>query len=140
MPSRDENFNPVFIVVEYETFDTGHAAYTYGGRAAVKMLDNRVQVGVTHVHEGTPGAEGDLTGVDASVHVDAEDEGPGRGGVDQDRPGRARARRARPTWPRCSTGRESLDGKRLCARAGAGLRPGPAERQRNGDPEVRDHM
>ncbi len=67
--SRDENFNPVFIVAEYETFDSRNAAYTYGGRAAVKMLDKRVQVGVTRVHEGTIGAEGDLSGVDASVQL-----------------------------------------------------------------------
>jgi hypothetical protein len=65
--TRDEDFNPVFIVAEYETFDGANAAYTYGGRAAVKMLDGRVQIGMTHVHEGTSGAEGDMGGLDASV-------------------------------------------------------------------------
>jgi uncharacterized repeat protein (TIGR01451 family) len=67
--SRDGSFNPVYIVAEYETFDAANSSYTYGGRAAVKSLDNRVQVGVSGVHEGPRGAEGELTGVDATVQL-----------------------------------------------------------------------
>ncbi|MDH4164283.1 MAG: OmpA family protein [Nitrospirota bacterium] len=67
--SRDENFNPIYIVVEYEAFDAADKAYTYGGRGAVKLMDNKVVVGATHVHEGRTGGEGDLNGVDATVQV-----------------------------------------------------------------------
>lgn len=72
VPSRDENFNPVYIVVEYEAFDATDKTYTYGGRAAAKLLENRAVVGVTHVHEGRMGGEGDLTGVDATVAITPE--------------------------------------------------------------------
>ncbi len=67
--SRDENFNPVYIVTEYETFDPSNTSYTYGGRVAVNSLDRRSQVGVTHAHEGARGLENNLTGVDASVRL-----------------------------------------------------------------------
>lgn len=71
VPSRDGSFNPVYIVAEYETFDATNTSYTYGGRAAVKALDNRVQVGVSGVHEGPRGSEGELTGADAAVQLGA---------------------------------------------------------------------
>ena len=67
--SRDANFNPLYIVAEYETFDPSDTAYAYGGRAAVKSPDQRVQIGVSHAHEGPRGAEGDLTGLDATVQA-----------------------------------------------------------------------
>jgi len=63
--SRDEAFNPIFIVVDYETENTGDTAYTYGGRGAVKFLDNRLETGATYIHEGPDGAEAHLGGLDA---------------------------------------------------------------------------
>lgn len=69
VPSRDGNFNPVFIVVEYESFDPSDTSWTYGGRAAVRPLGSRLEVGATHVHEGMAGGGGDLTGVDAAVRL-----------------------------------------------------------------------
>jgi uncharacterized repeat protein (TIGR01451 family) len=67
--NRDANFNPVYIVAEYETFDASNASYTYGGRAVVKTPDNRMQVGASYAHEGPRGAQGDLVGLDAKVQV-----------------------------------------------------------------------
>ncbi len=67
--SRDANFNPIYIVVEYESFDASDMAYTYGGRGAVKALDNRLVLGATHVHEGRTGGYGELNGVDASADL-----------------------------------------------------------------------
>jgi uncharacterized repeat protein (TIGR01451 family) len=67
--SRDGNFNPVFIVAEYESFDTGDTTYNFGGRGAVRLLDNRVEIGATHVHEGGVGGAGNLEGVDAKVKI-----------------------------------------------------------------------
>ncbi|HSN67838.1 MAG TPA: OmpA family protein [Thermoanaerobaculia bacterium] len=72
VPSRDGSFNPVFIVAEYETFDGSNTSYTYGGRVAVNALDKRVQVGVSHVHEGPRGSDGEVTGVDATVQLTPE--------------------------------------------------------------------
>ena len=67
--SQDGNFNPIYIVAEYESFDTSDASITYGGRGAVKLLGNKVEVGATHVHEGRIGGSGDLEGVDATVDL-----------------------------------------------------------------------
>ncbi len=67
--SRDGNFNPIFIVVEYESFDSVDNSLTYGGRGAVKLLENKVEIGATHVHEGRVGGSGDLDGVDATVDL-----------------------------------------------------------------------
>jgi uncharacterized repeat protein (TIGR01451 family) len=68
--SRDANFNPIFIVVRYEVFDTSASSYNYGGRGAVKVLHNKVEVGATGIHEEQNGGKGDLTGVDATVKLD----------------------------------------------------------------------
>ena len=66
--SRDENFNPTYIVIEYESGDASEQAYTYGGRASVKLADGKVALGATYIHEGPRNAEGDLGGLDA--HLD----------------------------------------------------------------------
>ena len=91
--SRDNSFNPVFIVATYESRDSTSTSYTYGGRAALKFRDlalddehadvrgdaevrqvpkqpDRVlEVGVSHVHEGRAGGEGNLEGVDATLNL-----------------------------------------------------------------------
>ncbi len=67
--SRDEGFNPVYIVVEYESDDRTDESYTYGGRGALRMLDNRVEVGGTYIHEGPVNADGDLGGADLTVKL-----------------------------------------------------------------------
>jgi uncharacterized repeat protein (TIGR01451 family) len=68
VPSRDQDLNLLFIVVEYETDDAGQAGWTYGGRAAAKVAPN-AEVGVTRLHEGTPGRDGNLTAADTTVQV-----------------------------------------------------------------------
>jgi uncharacterized repeat protein (TIGR01451 family) len=68
--SRDANFNPIFIVARYEVFDTSAASYNYGGRGALKTLNNKVEVGATGIHEEQNGGKGDLTGMDATVKLD----------------------------------------------------------------------
>ncbi|MCP3955166.1 MAG: hypothetical protein GY697_23550, partial [Desulfobacterales bacterium] len=67
--SRDENFNPTYIVVEYESQDASDEAYTYGGRGAVKLMDGRLEMGATYIHEGPRKAEGELGGLDASIDL-----------------------------------------------------------------------
>ncbi len=70
--SRDENFNPNFIVVNYESFETSGQAFNYGGRGAVRFLDNKLELGATHVHEGSEGGSGDLNGLDATYTIDGK--------------------------------------------------------------------
>ena len=66
--SRDGNFNPIYIVAEYESFDSGDTSMTYGGRGAVRVT-SKVEIGATHVHEGRIDGSGDLSGVDATVDL-----------------------------------------------------------------------
>jgi uncharacterized repeat protein (TIGR01451 family) len=71
--SRDENFNPIYIVVNYEVMSGGSNAITAGGRVVMKPAAAAgVEVGSTLIHEGTPGAEGDLAGFDAKYSLDKE--------------------------------------------------------------------
>ncbi len=67
--NTDANFNPIFIVVRYEIFGASGDSYTYGGRGAVRVLNNKVEIGATHIHEEDNGGVGHLTGVDATVKV-----------------------------------------------------------------------
>jgi hypothetical protein len=68
--SRDEHFNPIMIVAEYETLSSGGDDYSYGGRAGVKLLDNKLKAGGTFIHEGQGDGSSDLYGVDASLQID----------------------------------------------------------------------
>lgn len=68
--SRDENFNPIMIVAEYETLSNGGDDYSYGGRAGVKLLDNKLKAGGTYIHEGQGDGSSNLYGVDASLQID----------------------------------------------------------------------
>jgi hypothetical protein len=67
--SRDEQLNPITIVVEYETLATGKNDYTYGGRAGFKLLDRRLRVGGTYVHEGQGVKRNNLYGGDLRLEL-----------------------------------------------------------------------
>jgi uncharacterized repeat protein (TIGR01451 family) len=69
--SRDEDFNPIYIIVDYESTDETDASYTYGGRGALRLLDQQVEVGATYIHEGPRNAEGDLGGADLTLKLGA---------------------------------------------------------------------
>lgn len=69
VPSKDVNFNPIFIVVEYESNDPDNEHYNYGGRGAVKLLDQNLEVGATYVHEDQAQRESDLYGLDATLKL-----------------------------------------------------------------------
>jgi len=72
VPSRDEQFNPVYIVVDYEITNAGNDALTYGGRAGTTLFDGRLRAGATYVHEGQVSGESNLYGVDTAMML-----GPG---------------------------------------------------------------
>ncbi|NJC87962.1 MAG: DUF11 domain-containing protein [Desulfuromonas sp.] len=69
VPSKDENFNPIFIVVRYETLSSGKKNLNYGGRAAVKLFDQKVEIGGSLVHEKSGEEKGDLYGSDVTVQL-----------------------------------------------------------------------
>lgn len=66
--ARDEHFNPNVIVAEYESEADSDRKLSYGGRLAVRPTE-RLETGVTHVHEGNVGANGTLTALDATFQV-----------------------------------------------------------------------
>ena len=72
VPSRDINFNPIYIVVEYESASSADEELLAGGRISAKSANNTVEIGVTHVNDQTAGAESDLTGVDMRWQVNAQ--------------------------------------------------------------------
>ena len=69
IPGLDSGLNPVYIVAEYESADPTDKELTYGGRVAFKPAE-KLELGVTRVHEGNVGAIRDLSGVDATVRID----------------------------------------------------------------------
>ena len=66
--SRDGNFNPTYIVAEYESADPSDQRATLGGRGSYKPAKG-VEVGATLVHDGTVGASGNLQGLDATYQL-----------------------------------------------------------------------
>jgi uncharacterized repeat protein (TIGR01451 family) len=72
IPSKDGNFNPVYIVADYEVESPVEGDITAGGRAAVKLMDDKLELGASVIHDATFGAEGDLIGVDATLDISKE--------------------------------------------------------------------
>lgn len=67
--SKDQHFNPTFIVVRYETLDSNDTNLNYGGRVATRLLDQKVEIGATYVHEEKGSGDGDLYGTDVTVRL-----------------------------------------------------------------------
>lgn len=72
--SRDENFNPIFIVADYEVEAPVKGDITAGGRAAVRLNEGKVEIGGTIVHDASYQNEGDLYGADARIELDKKTE------------------------------------------------------------------
>jgi uncharacterized repeat protein (TIGR01451 family) len=66
IPARDDAFNPVFIVAEYEAQSAADAKLTFGGRVAVR-LGEKSEVGISHISEGNIGREAVLTAADTTL-------------------------------------------------------------------------
>lgn len=69
IPSRDESFNPIHIVVDYEVSGQGESSLNYGGRGAVRWPAKGLEVGASAIHEEMDNAEGDLYGLDATWEI-----------------------------------------------------------------------
>lgn len=72
VPSRDQSFNPVFIVAEYESESDANDGVIAGGRVSLRTDNQNVELGVSHINEGMQGAEADLTGFDLRWQVNPE--------------------------------------------------------------------
>ena len=71
--SKDDDFNPIFIVARYETLSSDDNL-NYGGRAAIKLLDKKVEIGASYIHEERGDDEGELVGVDATIKLTPQTE------------------------------------------------------------------
>ncbi|MEO1594138.1 MAG: OmpA family protein [Pseudomonadota bacterium] len=70
VPSRDQDFNPLVIVAEYESRDAAEDDTIAGGRASIKALDGALEVGVTAVQENNAVDANALYGVDVAWQID----------------------------------------------------------------------
>lgn len=68
IPGRDGDFNPVYIVVSYESRTDGDRYYLYGGRAAFQALD-WLEIGVTGVSEEKAIGNYHLLGADLTLKL-----------------------------------------------------------------------
>ena len=64
VPSRDLDFNPVYIVVEYESSADGSEELVAGGRVSAHSPTDRLEVGLTHVQDDSMGTDAELSGAD----------------------------------------------------------------------------
>jgi outer membrane protein OmpA-like peptidoglycan-associated protein len=64
VPSRDENFNPVFIIAEYEVINGGDTQLTAGGRTSLKFADDKVEIGASYISEGATAGDTRVAGTD----------------------------------------------------------------------------
>lgn len=74
VPSRDDQFNPVWIVAEYEVLDGGDGRTTAGGRVATRVAGDRVEVGASYLQEGSTDGPTRLAGTDLRVRLGAATE------------------------------------------------------------------
>jgi uncharacterized repeat protein (TIGR01451 family) len=72
--SRDFDFNPNWIVVEYETQGSAEEFLTAGGRVGVRLMGDRLKAGVTYVSDEDARGRSQLAGVDAKFKLTAKDE------------------------------------------------------------------
>jgi uncharacterized repeat protein (TIGR01451 family) len=74
VPSRDANFNPVYIVAEYEVLNGGEAQMTAGGRASMKLADDSVEIGASYIQEGAATGDTQIAGTDLRWRLGAATE------------------------------------------------------------------
>jgi flagellar motor protein MotB len=65
VPSRDQNFNPVFIITEYETQTGAAEELIAGGRGELCLFDGGVKLGLSAIDDNAFAGESELYGLDA---------------------------------------------------------------------------
>jgi uncharacterized repeat protein (TIGR01451 family) len=68
--SRNGEFNPINIVAEYEVATGAAREVSGGGRVGYRVGEKGPVVGLSVIHEGTPGARADLQGIDVTYEPD----------------------------------------------------------------------
>ncbi|MFN0039579.1 MAG: OmpA family protein [Burkholderiales bacterium] len=71
---RDFDFNPIFIVAEYESLGVADKELNAGGRVGVSLREGRVQVGVSAIHEQSNLGSSNLGGADLKWKVGKDSE------------------------------------------------------------------
>jgi uncharacterized repeat protein (TIGR01451 family) len=74
VPSRDQDFNPVYIIAEYEVLNGGEAQMTAGGRAAVKLANDSIEIGASYLQEGATAGDSRIAGTDLRWQIGATTE------------------------------------------------------------------
>ncbi len=69
VPSRDANFNPVFIIADYEVRTGGDEETSAGVRVATKLANERLEVGVSFLHDGARAGDSQVGGADLKWRV-----------------------------------------------------------------------
>jgi uncharacterized repeat protein (TIGR01451 family) len=72
--SRDTDFSPIFIVIEYEAFGVVGRDLNFGGRAGTHLFNDRLIVGGTYIQEGNYLGETYLSGMDMKWGLGADTE------------------------------------------------------------------
>jgi uncharacterized repeat protein (TIGR01451 family) len=72
--SRDFDFNPIFIVAEYETIGTADKQLNAGGRIGAQFLDGRLKAGASLIRDESVSGKSDLGGIDAKFELTPETE------------------------------------------------------------------
>lgn len=72
--SRDSDFNPQFIVVDYETDGVGDRVTNAGGRVAWKTPDGKMDMGATVIHDETQTRATNVYGADMRFRPNATTE------------------------------------------------------------------
>lgn len=67
--SRDEDFNPIVIVAEYETLDDSKRQLVVGGRVGAKLQGDRIKVGITALNQEVIEGNDQLIGADAEIRL-----------------------------------------------------------------------
>ncbi|MGB7739313.1 MAG: OmpA family protein [Steroidobacteraceae bacterium] len=72
--SRDFDFNPIFIVAEYETVGTADKQLNAGGRIGAVFLDGKLSAGASFVRDESISGKSNLGGVDAKAQLTPDTE------------------------------------------------------------------
>ena len=68
IPSRDGDFNPVFIIADYEVLQGGKEQIVAGGRASYKF-GTHTEVGATYIQEGAAAGDTQVAAGDVRVQI-----------------------------------------------------------------------
>ena len=69
IPRNADDFNPVYIVAEYESYNSNAEDIIAGGRAALKFNNDKLELGASAIEDNTAGAEAELQGLDARLQI-----------------------------------------------------------------------